>query len=90
MSFWEPARMTEEVQFEIDKRVILNIAKEKLKKDLEKVNRKISKDDENREGINILSLTRVRRANMNIKRDNLAFEKMEIERRLNLIKEVIG
>ena len=87
MSFWNPARMNEDRQLEIDIRVILGIAEEKLKKDLEKVERKIEKHRENFIGKDVFAMTRNQRANMNARADNLAFERNEILRRLDLIKE---
>ena len=87
MSFWNPARMNEDRQLEIDIRVILGIAEEKLKKDLEKVERKIEKHRESFIGKDVFAMTRNQRANMNIRADNLAFERNEILRRLDLIEE---
>lgn len=87
MSFWNPARMSEDKQLKLDKRVILGIAEDKLKKDLDKVNKKIDQDNEKRQGLDVFSTSRKQRANMSMKRDNLAFERNEILRRLGLIEE---
>lgn len=87
MSFWNPARMNEDRQLELDKRVILGIAEDKLKKDLEKVEKKIEKHRESFINTDVFAITRKQRANMNVRADNLAFERNEILRRLELIKE---
>jgi len=87
MSFWEPARMSEDRQLELDRRVILGIAEEKLKKDLEKAEKKIEKHREKEMNTDVFSTTRKQRANANIRGDNLAFERNEILRRLDLVKE---
>lgn len=87
MSFWEPARMSEDRQLELDKRVILSIAKEKLDRDLEKVEKKIKKHREKEINTDVFSTTRRQRANVNIRGDNLAFERNEILRRLDLVKD---
>lgn len=79
--------MNEDRQLEIDIRVILGIAEEKLKKDLEKVERKIEKHRESFIGKDVFAMTRNQRANMNVRADNLAFERNEILRRLDLIEE---
>lgn len=86
MSFWNPARMGEDKQLELDKRVILNIAKEKLEKDLMRVQKKIDVDTEKYSNMNVFSMTRKQIANCRVKRDNLAFERNEIQRRLDLIE----
>ena len=87
MSFWNPARMSEDKQLELDRRTILSIAKEKLDKDLEKVNKKIEKHRDKEINKDVFSTTRKQRANANIRGDNLAFERNEILRRLDLVKE---
>ncbi len=87
MSFWQPAKMSEDRQLELDKRVILGIAENKLRKDLEKVEKKIEKQRNDFINTDVFSITRKQRANMNVRADNLAFEKNEILRRLDLIKE---
>lgn len=87
MSFWNPARMNEDRQLELDKRVILNIAEDKLKKDLDKVEKKIEKHREERLKKDVFTMTRKQIANADIRADNLAFERNEILRRLDLIKE---
>ncbi|MDB1935256.1 hypothetical protein PMY12_18625 [Clostridium tertium] len=87
MSFWNPARMSEDRQLELDKRVILGIAEDKLKKDLEKVEKKIESHRNKNINIDVFSITRKQGANMNARADNLAFERNEILRRLDLIKE---
>ncbi|MGG7058726.1 hypothetical protein ACQPUZ_10550 [Clostridium tertium] len=87
MNFWQPARMEENKQLELDIRVILSIAEDKLKKDLEKVEKKIEKHRESFIGKDVFSMTRKQRANINVRADNLAFERNEILRRLDLIKE---
>lgn len=87
MSFWNPARMSEDRQLELDKRVILGIAEDKLKKDLEKVEKKIEKQRNDFINTDVFSITRKQRANMNVRADNLAFERNKILRRLDLIKE---
>ena len=87
MSFWNPARMNEDRQLELDKRVILGIAEDKLKKDLEKVEKKIEKHRESFINTDVFAISRKQRANMNVRADNLAFERNEILRRLDLIKE---
>lgn len=87
MSFWNPARMNEDRQLELDKRVILGIAEDKLKKDLDKVEKKIKKHRESFTTIDVFAMTRKQRANMNVRADNLAFERNEILRRLELIEE---
>lgn len=79
--------MSEDKQLKLDKRVILGIAEDKLKKDLDKVNKKIDQDNEKRQGLDVFSTSRKQRANMSMKRDNLAFERNEILRRLGLIEE---
>lgn len=79
--------MSEDKQCELDKRVILGIAEDKLKKDLYKVEKKIEKHRESYISKDILSITRKQRVNMNVRADNLAFERNEILRRLDLIKE---
>lgn len=90
MSFWQPARLGENKQLELDTRVILGIAEEKLKKDLSKVESNIEKHKEKFIGQDIFSITRKQRANMNVRADNLAFERNEIMRRLELIEEMRG
>ena len=87
MSFWQPSKMSEDRQLELDKRVILGIAENKLRKDLEKVEKKIEKQRNDFINTDVFSITRKQRANMNVRADNLAFEKNEILRRLDLIKE---
>ena len=87
MSFWNPARMNEDRQLELDKRVILGIAEDKLKKDLDKVEKKIEKYREERLKKDVFTMTRKQIANADIRADNLAFERNEILRRLELIKE---
>lgn len=86
MSFWNPARMGEDKQLELDKRVILNIVKEKLEKDLMRVQKKIDVDTEKYSNMDVFSMTRKQIANCRVKRDNLAFERNEIQRRLDLIE----
>lgn len=90
MSFWNPARMSEDRQLELDIRVILGIAEEKLKKDLYKVETNIEKHRETFLSKDVFSITRKQRANMNVRADNLAFERNEILRRLDLIQEIRG
>lgn len=90
MSFWQPARIEENKQLEIDTRVILGIAEDKLKKDLDRVEKNIEKHRENFIGKDVFSITRKQRANMNVRADNLAFERNEILRRLDLIEEMRG
>lgn len=87
MSFWNPARISEDRQLELDKRVILGIAEDKLKKDLEKVEKKIEKHRDKSINTDVFSITRKQRAKMNVTGDNLAFERNEILRRLDLIKD---
>ncbi|GAA0825347.1 hypothetical protein [Clostridium tertium] len=87
MSFWNPARMSEDRQLELDKRVILGIAEDKLKKALDKVEKKIEQHRDKVINIDVFSITRKQRAIMNVRADNLAFERNEILRRLDLIKE---
>lgn len=87
MSFWNPARMSEDKQLELDKRVVLNIAKEKLSKDLEKVEKKIEKHRDKAMSKDVFSMSRKQRVNMNVIGDNLAFERNEILRRLDLVKD---
>lgn len=87
MSFWNPARMNEDRQLELDKRVILNIAEDKLKKDLDKVEKKIEKHREERLKKDVFTMTRKQIANADIRADNLAFEKDAILRRLDLIAD---
>jgi hypothetical protein len=89
LSFWNPARMSEDRQLELDKRVILGIAEDKLKKDLDKVEKKIEQHRDKVINIDVFSITRKQRANMNVRADNLAFERNEILRRLDLIKEAM-
>lgn len=89
MSFWNPARMSEDKQLELDKRVILGIAENKLKKDLERVEKKIAKHRDSSINIDAFAMTRKQRANMNVRADNLAFERNEVLRRLDLIKEAM-
>ena len=86
MSFWNPARMEETKQNQLDKRVILGMAKEKLIKDLQKVNKKIEADNKKWSRIDVFSISRKQRASMNTRRDNLAFERNEVQRRLDLIE----
>ena len=87
MSFWNPERMNEDRQLELDKRVILGIAEDKLKKDLDKVEKKIEKHREERLKKDVFTMTRKQIANADIRADNLSFERNEILRRLELIKE---
>lgn len=87
MSFWNPARMDEDRQLELDKRVILGIAEDKLKKDLDKVEKKIEKHREERLKKDVFTMTRKQIANADIRADNLAFEKDAILRRLDLIAD---
>lgn len=87
MSFWNPARMDEDRQLELDKRVILGIAEDKLKKDLDKVEKKIEKYREERLKKDVFTMTRKQIANADIRADNLAFERNEILRRLDLIAD---
>ena len=89
MSFWQPARMSEDRQLELDRRVILKIAGDKLKKDLERVEKKIEKQRNDFINTDVFSITRKQRATMNTRADNLAFERNEILRRLDLIKEAM-
>lgn len=89
MSFWNPARMSEDRQLELDKRVILGIAEDKLKKDLDKLEKKIEHHRDKVINIDVFSITRKQRANMNVRADNLAFERNEVLRRLDLIKEAM-
>lgn len=81
--------MSEDRQLELDKRVILGIAEDKLKKDLDKVEKKIEQHRDKVINIDVFSITRKQRANMNVRADNLAFERNEILRRLDLIKEAM-
>ena len=87
MSFWNPARMNEDRQLELDKRVILGIAEDKLKKDLDKVEKKIEKHREERLKKDVFTMTRKQIANADIRADNLAFERNAILRRIELIEE---
>lgn len=89
MSFWNPARISEDRQLELDKRVILGIAEDKLKKDLDKLEKKIEHHRDKVINIDVFSITRKQRASMNVRADNLAFERNEILRRLDLIKEAM-
>ena len=89
MSFWNPARISEDRQLELDKRVILGIAEDKLKKDLDKLEKKIKHHRDKVINIDVFSITRKQRANMNVRADNLAFERNEVLRRLDLIKEAM-
>lgn len=84
--FWNPARIDEDKQNKLDKRAILGIAKDKLSKDLEKVQKKIDLDTEKNASIDVFSISRKKRAIMNKRRDNLAYERNEIQRRLDLIE----
>lgn len=86
MSFWNPAKMDADVQMQLDKRVILGIAKDKLTKDLERVEKKLKAHRDKYTSIDVYSITRKARASMNTRGDNLAFERNEILRRLELIK----
>lgn len=81
--------MSEDRQLELDKRVILGIAEDKLKKDLDKVEKKIEQHRDKVINIDVFSITRKQRASMNVRGDNLAFERNEILRRLDLIKEAM-
>lgn len=81
--------MSEDRQLELDKRVILGIAEDKLKKDLDKVEKKIEQHRDKVINIDVFSITRKQRVNMNVRADNLAFERNEILRRLDLIKEAM-
>ncbi|WP_315075145.1 hypothetical protein [uncultured Clostridium sp.] len=74
----------------MDKRAILSIALKDLEKQLALVQKKIDKDTEKNIKVDVFSITRKQRANMNVRRDNLAFEKGEIDRKINLIKEELG
>lgn len=89
MSFlnWGNAKISEDKQLELDKTVILRIAEDKLKKDLDKVEKKIEKHREERLKKDVFTMTRKQIANADIRADNLAFERNEILRRLDLIKE---
>lgn len=89
MSFfnWGNAKIIEDKQLELDKTVILGIAEDKLKKDLDKVEKKIEKHREERLKKDVFTMTRKQIANADIRADNLAFEKDAILRRLDLIAD---
>ena len=89
MSFlnWGNAKISEDKQLELDKTVILRIAEDKLKKDLDKVEKKIEKHREERLKKDVFTMTRKQIANADIRADNLAFEKDAILRRLDLIAD---
>ena len=88
MSFWNPIRMREDRQKELDTRIILGIAEEKLKKDLEKVEKKIEKQRNELIKTDMFSVTRKQGENMKSRADVLAVEKNQILRRLDLIIEI--
>ena len=46
MSFWNPERISEDKQLELDMRVIINLAKEKLTSQLNKIETRIEKQRE--------------------------------------------
>ena len=89
MSFlnWGNAKISEDKQLELDKTVILGIAEDKLKKDLDKVEKKIEKHREERLKKDVFTMTRKQIANADIRADNLAFERNEMLRRLDLIRK---
>lgn len=89
MSFlnWGNAKISEDKQLELDKIAILGIAEDKLKKDLDKVEKKIEKHREERLKKDVFTMTRKQIANADIRADNLAFERNEILRRLELIAD---
>ena len=90
MSFWQPARMTENKQLELDRRVILGTALNEFKKQLKSVQKKMDKQTEEALKVDVFNLTKAQRVRRNVKADLLAEERRTIERRIDIIEVLLN
>jgi hypothetical protein len=88
MSLWNPAKIDKNKQLELDKRVILDIAQDKLERDLIKAKKKLKKLHAKWDNIDNFTLTKAQGIRIRNQLDNICFEKDTIERRLRLISEL--
>lgn len=88
MSFWNPVKISDDMQEILDKRVILSKAKESLEKDLLKVERKIEKQKEN--DLDPFRFSKRKIMNQRIKHDSLCNERDTIQRRIDLIRSELN
>lgn len=84
MSFWNPERISEDKQLELDRRVIINLAKEKLTSQLNKVEIRIEKQ---REKLNYADHSNTTTRMINKLRNDYTFsikERDSIKRRIEI------
>lgn len=89
MSFWNPERISEDKQLELDRRVIINLAKEKLTSQLNKVEIRIEKQ---REKLNYADHSNTSQRTLNKLRNDYTFTVKElnsIQRRIDICEEYL-
>lgn len=89
MSFWNPERISEDKQLELDRRVIINLAKEKLTSQLKNVETRIEKQ---REKLNYSDHSNTSQKTLNKLRNDYTFsikERDSIKRRIEICEEYL-
>ena len=89
MSFWNPERISEDKQLELDRRVIINLAKEKLISQLNKVEIRLEKQ---REKLNYADHSNTSQRTLNKLRNDYTFTVKElnsIQRRIDICEEYL-
>lgn len=89
MSFWNPERISEDKQLELDMRVIINLAKEKLTSQLKNVETRIEKQ---REKLNYSDHSNTSQKTLNKLRNDYTFsikERDSIKRRIEICEDYL-
>lgn len=89
MSFWNPERISEDKQLELDRRVIINLAKEKLTSQLKNVETRIEKQ---REKLNYSDHSNTSQKTLNKLRNDYTFsikERDSIKRRIEICEDYL-
>lgn len=89
MGFWEPAKIDKDTQLELDKRVIIGLAKEKLTSQLNSVEKRLEKQ---REKLNYADHSNTSKRALNKLRNNYTFsikERDSIQRRIDICEEYL-
>ena len=88
MSLWNPVKLDNELL--LDRRVILNKAKEVLEKDLKKVQKKIEMQVESQSKFDMYGASKSKRSKNRIRLDELCNERDTIRRRIDLIRDELN
>lgn len=89
MSFWNPERISEDKQLELDRRVIINLAKEKLTNQLNKIETRLEKQ---REKLNKADYSNTSKRAITNLRNDYTFTVKEldsIKRRIEICEEYL-